>query len=56
VILYGNGKKGRLDFNSDNHLVGTLANGIVVTNTYILSFFTGGTDETNVFISGQYAE
>lgn len=56
VILYGNGKKGRLDFNSDNHLVGTLANGIVVTNTYILGFFTGGTDETNVFISGQYAE
>jgi hypothetical protein len=56
VILYGNGKNGRLDFNSDNHLVGTLANGIVVTNTYILSFFTGGTDETNVFISGQYAE
>lgn len=56
VILYGNGAKGRLDFNSDNHLVGTLANGIVVTNTYILSFLTTGTYETNVFISGQYAE
>jgi hypothetical protein len=56
VILYGNGKNGRLDFNADNHLVGTLANGIVVTNTYILSFLTTGTYETNVFISGQYAE